>query len=53
LQSIRNMMDKEGNYLKVIQYLEPGAQAAGTAWLQGIVDTVVARVMACIPSCKE
>lgn len=39
-------------YIEVIQGLDADEAAAGTAWLQHMVDDIVARCLVCIPSCR-
>ena len=39
-------------YLAVVQSLDAATAAAGTAWLQDIVDTVVDRSLSILPECR-
>lgn len=48
---LRRFEEHSGSsYIESIQGLEEQQRAAGTSWLQGIVDTVVSRALSMIPS---
>jgi bifunctional UDP-N-acetylglucosamine pyrophosphorylase / glucosamine-1-phosphate N-acetyltransferase len=49
----RNRRKSGGSYIEVIQKLPEEAAAAGTRWLQGVVDEVTAEALEIIPSFRE
>ncbi|MEJ2282477.1 MAG: hypothetical protein P8X85_02660, partial [Desulfobacterales bacterium] len=51
LESIQRGISSGGkNYIGVIKGLEPEASIAGTRWLQGIVDHIIAGARAKMPT---
>jgi len=53
IKVIDQKIDKEDyDYLKVIQKLNARETAAGTQWLQRVVDDITASAMQCLPSFK-
>ncbi|MDI9570655.1 MAG: UDP-N-acetylglucosamine pyrophosphorylase [Pseudomonadota bacterium] len=52
LAALETRAREHPNYLQTIQNLDEGAVRAGTDWLRGIVDTVVNRVLDCLPTCR-
>lgn len=52
LAALRKSGAEGKSYLPAIQDLDAAATGLGTAWLQNLLDTVVNRVLDCIPSCR-
>lgn len=50
---IRDKMNEENNYIKVIQGLDKNTSTLGTTWLQNIVDHITNAVFDMLPSCNS
>ncbi len=49
----RKQRESGGSYVEVIQGLTPEDAAAGTRWLQGVVDEITAEALEIIPSFRD
>lgn len=53
LAKLDSIRETQGNdYIRTIRSLDGDAASLGTLWLQGVVDVVVERGLACVPSCR-
>jgi hypothetical protein len=53
LAKLASVREAQGNdYIGTIRSLDGDAASLGTLWLQRVVDAVVERGLACVPSCR-
>jgi UDP-N-acetylglucosamine/UDP-N-acetylgalactosamine diphosphorylase len=53
LEALKSHSQNGAGYIQTIQTLDTRTAKAGTDWLQNLVDGIVDRILAHIPSCRE